>query len=182
MAYVKQFPGERADAIFSLHTGSKYYAVIGSSRKSTEFHSIRDVTTPTSPKTVATRNGVENGISAWAKNEGAERLAIVSDGMVRVYDYSAFVSGSNAVTSLSPSGGKSFKDVAFDDDGRLWAVESGSTISNNVLWSLTPQGSGYTQQQYNVYGVPMSATIVDARNAPAIREKFIQQRAAGAGR
>ncbi len=163
----QQTNGEVApERLFGLRVGAKYYAIISESQRDESKLAVYDVTAPASPRMVASRIGVDAGIVAWDRHDDTQRLAVVtSDYRLLVYDYSDFVSTglTSPVASYSPStGNRSFSDVAFDEDGRIWATEKTASPDNNQLWRLTPSGNGYTQAKFDVYGMAMVPTVVHA--------------------
>jgi PKD repeat protein len=163
----QQTNGEVApERLFGLHVGAKYYVVISESQRDESKLAVYDVTAPASPRMVTSRMGVEAGIVAWDRHDDTQRLAVItSDYRLLVYDYADFVSTglTSPVASYSPStGNRSFSDVAFDEDGRIWATEKTASPDNNQLWRLTPSGGGYTQDKFDVYGMAMVPTVVHA--------------------
>lgn len=171
--YVFQIADEeltvRPEAILSLKVGSKYYVVGSERNRANSVMDIRDVTTLTRgvvPRQVATRKGYSAGMMAWDKHDQSQRVAIVTaDFQLHVYDYADFVAAGNPVpvASYAPSSGRSFSDVTFDEDGRIWAVEKASSAAPSTqLWRLSPAGSGYTKATYDEYGMPFAPTVVHA--------------------
>ncbi|HYK06030.1 MAG TPA: PKD domain-containing protein [Thermoanaerobaculia bacterium] len=171
--YVFQIADEeltvRPEAILSLKVGSKYY-VIGSERnRANSVMDIRDVTTLTPgviPRQVATRKGYSAGVMAWDKHDQTQRVAIVTaDLQLHVYDYADFVASGTPVpvASYAPSSGRTFSDVTFDEEGRVWAVEKApSAATGTQIWRLAPAGSGYTKSTYDEYGMGFAPTVVHA--------------------
>lgn len=149
-------------ATFSLKSGSKYYVVVATPK---ETH-IHDVTSPEVrpaanawiPPRVAARAGTTAGVMAWTKHHDSRRLAVIhGDGVLRVYDYSAFVSGGAPLAEHTPPSGRSFRGMSFDESGRLWVAEFSSVPSaGNAIWKLSPTGNSYAKQTFTVYTSPMS--------------------------
>ena len=166
LAFVAQVKSSSVDAqrLFTLKSGAKYYAVISSYGRTSEGTQIYDMTTPSAPTPYALRKGLEHGIQAFARHEASHRLAIVStDGKLRIYDYSAFLTNGNPVAEFSPSSGsKKFADVAIDESGRVWAVESAKNLASNVIRRFTPSGSSYTSADFDVYGQTTTPVQVSA--------------------
>jgi hypothetical protein len=130
------------EEVISLKVGNTYYVVLSDGRTALIF----DVTDPTKPKLTATRPDKQYGILSHAKHDASKRFAqIGADGVLRVFDYSAFVtSGANAVDveHFSPPSGK-WTSCSFDEAGNLWLVGAVSQF-----WRLTPSGSGYGRTQF----------------------------------
>jgi PKD repeat protein len=151
------------DSMVVLATGNRYYAVVSTNTKSSAGSVIYDVTTPAAPDQLAIRKGVEHGMLTWAKSDRAKRLAyITADGRLRVYDYAGFVSGAAPLAEYGPNSGHKLNDLSFDEGGRLWVAEGSNSVTNNVLWRLTPSGAGYTKSELDVYGAPFSPERIDA--------------------
>lgn len=143
-----------ADSIFSLKSGAKYYAVISTAKnKQTQIYDVTAATPGFTPSFVANRDNVVAGIRMWAKDEDSKRLALVNtDGKLRIYDYSAYITGGAAVAEYTASSGRSFGAISFDESGRLWAAESSApAAAGNLLWRLSPSGAGYAKQTFDVY-------------------------------
>lgn len=138
------------NAVISLKVGTKYYAIASTATSSSGKTKIFEVTTPANPVLRVTREGRQWGIISWTKNDELQRLVIAcSDTKLRVFDYTAFIAGGAPIAEYAPSAGnRKFPDAAIDDNGRIWAVETGS----NLLWRLTPSGNSYTKSTLNVYG------------------------------
>jgi WD40 repeat protein len=127
---------------------------------------VYDVSDNRAPKLLSTRNGKPNGIIVWARNDAAKRLAVVnSDQMLRIYDYAAFLDGGAPLVELTPATKKTFRDLKFDENGTLWAVESGgSPATGNKLWQVTPSGTTYKPVPLDVYGTAFAPERIAARN------------------
>jgi hypothetical protein len=178
MQFVQQVQNtpHAVNTVFSLKVGDKYYAVVSQNVASAGKHTIYDVTqvpvagglpVVASRPVVKTRRPVWNpiwprtssGIVAWAKYDATERLAILDTaGHVRIFDYWSFVHGFGPRADYAPSStAKAFADMAFDESGTLWIAE-GPTIRNsaqptqNVLYRVSANGSGYTKDTVDVYG------------------------------
>jgi PKD repeat protein len=155
--------------LFGLHVGSKYYVVISEPQRGDSKLAVHDVTSPAEgvvPRIVASRTGIEAGIVAWDRHDDTQRLAVITaDYHLHVYDYADFVApgGAAPIASYSPSSSnRTFSDVSFDEDGRVWATEKTASPDTNLLWRLSPSGNGYTQATFNVYGTSMVPTVVHA--------------------
>jgi PKD repeat protein len=145
--------GQIARSIIALKVGANYYAVISETISGAEGAQVYDATTASAPFPVAgVRKGRAHGIKAWAKYDDGSRLAIVhTDGRLAVYDYSGYVNNGVSVAQFTPSAGKAFTTVSFDETGRIWAAESNGTPGKNELWKLTPSGSSYSTTKLDVY-------------------------------
>ena len=144
--------GIPSEAITVLKVGAKYYAVISSANQ--ERRIVWDVTDPASPIKGSILQGKEWGVLTWAKHDQSQRIAIVAqDRNLYIFDYNDYVGGRAPVATYAPRSGKPFKDIAFDESGRLWVAES-QNRTPNLLWRLTPSGSGYTKDLLDVYGAP----------------------------
>ena len=159
----------KAQTLFSLRVGTKYYVVISENQRDESKLAVHDVTSPVTgavPRIAASRIGTEAGIVAWAKDDENQRLAIItSDYRLHIFDYADFVAPGSAqpIASYSASAaGRTFSDVSFDEDGRLWATEKTASPANNLLWSFTPSGNGYSSATFNVLGTPMAPTVIHA--------------------
>jgi PKD repeat protein len=158
----------KPETLFSLHSGSKYYMVSSETQRDESKLAVYDVTTPTAgavPRVVASRTGFEAGIISWDKHDASQRLAVITaDFKLHIFDYAEFVSAGTPtpIVSYSATTGRSFSDVSFDEDGRLWATEKTASPGANSLWRLSPSGNGYIQQTYDIYGTSIAPTVVHA--------------------
>jgi PKD repeat protein len=148
--------------IFSLKANNRYY-VITSDTGATK-HMRWDVTDVTNPSLVTTRTGSIHGIGAWSKYDAGSRLAYVGgDGLVHIWSYSEFVGGGSEIISFAPSNGKRILDIAFDESGTLWVAESDyPKTGTNVLAKISPSGSTYVRQTFDVYGKRFSPQFIAA--------------------
>ncbi len=148
--------------LISIHSGSQYYAIISDTGASR--HHRWNVTDPTAPVLGAMRVGSAYGIGAWSKYEAGQRLAYLGgDGLIHIWNYADFVGSGQEIISFAPSSGKRFLDVSFDENGNLWAAESDyPRAGNNVLVKVTPSGSTYTRQTFDVYGKKFSPQFISA--------------------
>jgi PKD repeat protein len=158
----------KPETLFSLHAGSKYYVVSSETQRDESKLAVYDVTTPQAgavPRVVASRTGFEAGIISWDKHDASQRLAVITaDFKLHIFDYAEFVSAGTPtpVASYTATAGRSFSDVSFDKDGRLWATEKTASPGANSLWRLSPVGNGYIQQTYDIYGTTIAPTVVHA--------------------
>lgn len=142
---------EAIKSLFSLRNGSSYHV----------YHSngldramLYDVTTAASPLFSATRNGSNKAFKAWSKYETGQRVALLNiDGHARIYSYAGLIAGAEPLADLTPSAGKFFADLSFDDDGNLWLAESTNSVSTNFLRKETPSDDAYTTTLFDVYGL-----------------------------
>jgi PKD repeat protein len=153
--------------VISLKSGARYYAVISNSFSPTKT-AIYDVTNPSAPQNPRVRNGAENGISTWDKSDDAGLLAVLNgDGKVRIYDYDSYVVGTGPapLETVSASSGKYLRSPSFDDQGNLYILEGDIRgASNNVLWKLRRNGSGFTKTALSPYPGAFNAKFMHAAN------------------
>lgn len=96
---------------------------------------VYNVNEPARPRVTSARKGRENAIITWAKDERTRRVAVVNGASeLRVYGYDAMITGGAPLYKFSPAPRKTFRDVVFDENGTLWAVEA------YRLWQITPDG------------------------------------------
>ncbi|HEX2832920.1 MAG TPA: PKD domain-containing protein [Thermoanaerobaculia bacterium] len=145
--------------IISIKSGSRYYVLV--SDTSASKHMRWDVTDVTSP-TAVTRTGTSFGFGAWSKYDAGSRLAYVGgDGLVHIWDYAELVSGGSEIISFAPTAGKDILDLGFDETGNLWVAESDyPKAGNNVLVKISPSGSTYVRQTFDVYGKKFSPQFI----------------------
>lgn len=138
--------------IFSIKANSRYYAFIGNPNSPTQLAAY-DVTTASTPTSLAMRSGAVNGVIQWAKNDDASVVALVNgDGKLRIYGYNAFVSNGAALDVVTASAGKYFKNPTFDDQGNLWILESSKDPSpGQKILKFTPSGASYTMSTFTPY-------------------------------
>lgn len=141
-----QYPNTQADpsgvtpnSILAIPSGGRYYAVIaGSSNSSAVF----DVTVPAAPLYLAKYPGTSKAILRYDRSDAHQRVAYVdATRNLQVYSYDALVSGGAPMASEAKSDG-GFRDVAIDDAGNIWAIES------TRLVKLTPSGGGFVTTSY----------------------------------
>ena len=132
--------GVGPDSIVAMKVGPKYYAVTATQN---DREAVWDVTDPSSPKLLLTRNAQTFGIRRFDRNDARQHVAIVTGKTrrLRVYDYGEFVRSRNPVPVYENSG--VFADVSYDESGNLWAAEG-----KNRVWKLTPTTLGYTATAY----------------------------------
>lgn len=156
LPFVAQLQQQDSDSIFAFRSGTMYYAAVSKTARDQSTLTLFDVTIPASPVIAATRLGQSHAVQVWAKDDTNERLALVGvDGVLHIHSYSGFVAGESALATLTPPTGKTFADVTFDEAGNVWAAEasiSGSSVTTNPLWKLTPAGTGYIATSFDVYG------------------------------
>jgi len=160
MTFVSQTDaGIEPNAVISIKSGNRYYAIIATAANSNSAKQIvYDTTNPASPVKGVTRTGKHWGVSSWTKNDELERIAIISpDGVLRIYSYSSLVSGT-PIAEFSPQGSAKYLDAAIDETGRIWVAETNS----NVLVRISPNGSGYTRTTHSVYGGPFAPLKIAA--------------------
>jgi hypothetical protein len=136
--------------MLSLQNGANYY-VYGSDG---EFEAkLYDVTTAAIPALDGTRSGSTKAFTAWSKYEAGQRVALINfDGHARIYNHADLIANGTPLADLTPSAGKIFIDLSFDEDGNLWLAESTWSTSSNLLRKATPSGETYTTATFNVYG------------------------------
>ncbi len=135
--------------LFSLKSGPSYFVYYSDFNNT----ALYDVTTAASPALATTRSGSSKAFRAWSKYEAGQRVALINlDGHARVYTYADLIAGAAPLADLTPSAGKSFQDLSFDDAGNLWLAEGSGGVSFNVLREAIPSGGGYTTTTFNVYG------------------------------
>lgn len=138
-----------ANDLFSLNSGPSYFVYYSDSQNT----ALYDVTTAASPVVATMRSGSSNAFRAWSKYEAGQRVALINmDGHARVYTYADLIAGAAPLADLTPSAGKSFQDLSFDDAGNLWLAEGSGGVSFNVLREAIPSGGGYTTTTFDVYG------------------------------
>jgi hypothetical protein len=111
--------------IIALRSGSKYFAVVSDSFSATKT-AIYDVTNPAAPGAARVRSGAANGISAWAKSNDGQFLAVLNgDAKLRVYTADAYVQGTtpSPILTLAATTGKFLRAPSFDDEGNLYVLE-----------------------------------------------------------
>lgn len=101
------------------------------------------------PSYVSTRKPTSK-IMKWAKDDDARVLALADEaGVLRLYEYDDFIGNREPMLVVNPTNDLVIKDMAFDDNGVLWAIESDSRprrpLSNLLIRKFTPNGSGYTE-------------------------------------
>ncbi len=131
--------GVSAQSILVVPSGGKYYAVIaGASNRSAVF----DVTNPSAPLHLSTYPGADKAIIRYDRSDAFQRVAYVDGARnLQVYSYSDLVSGGTAILSVAKSSG-GFQDLAFDEAGNIWAIESSRLVK------LAPAGGGYFATSY----------------------------------
>jgi len=187
MQFVQQVQNtpHAANTLFSLKVGDKYYAVVSQNVATAGKHTVYDVTQVpvagglpvVASRPAKTRRPVWNpvwartssGILAWAKYDASERLAVLDTaGHVRIFDYWSFVHGFGPRADYVPSSSaKAFAGLAFDEAGTLWIAEGPSLrnsgqATQNVLYRVSPNGSGYTKDTIDVYGGPFAPQKISA--------------------
>ena len=137
--------------LFSIRNGSSYYVYHSNAA---DRATLWDVTTAASPVFGAMRSGSTKAFKAWSKYEASQRVALLNfDGHVRVYNNADLVANAAPLADLTPSAGKFFADLSFDDDGNLWLAESTNSTTINLLRKATPAGDVYTTTTFDVYGL-----------------------------
>jgi hypothetical protein len=139
------------EEVISLKVGNSYYVVLSDGR----FALIYDATDPANPKLMATPPGRKDGIIVSAKHDASAQLSwIAADGILYTADYGVFVGvKTGSIGRLPRPDAKKWKDVAFTENGALWAVESGPAgpaDTSSKLIEVTKQKS------HDVYGGPFS--------------------------
>ena len=139
--------------LFTLKAGpsapasSKYHVFFTDKAKLDYVHF--NATNPAAP-TVVSKRKPSSRIVSWAKDDDARVLALLDQaGVLRLYDYDAFIANREPMMTVEPTSAPIIKDMAFDDSGVLWAIESDdkqrSPMNNLVIRKLKPSGSGYTE-------------------------------------
>jgi PKD repeat protein len=167
--FVMQNPDPpQAEALFSLHVGSRYYLAIVNNDKDSSRTTLYDVTAPTSamPRIVSGRTGYDAGVVKWEKHDATQRLAILTpDSRLVIYDYAAYVGSGTPqpLATYTPDAGHQFADVSFDEDGRLWVAQRTSfPDAHSPLWKLSPSGTNYVKQTFDPYGTSIVPSVVQA--------------------
>jgi hypothetical protein len=75
-----------------------------------------------------------------------------SDDSILVYSYAALAANTAPQLAQAPAEGRVFMDVAFDEDGTLWVLETPSTATtySTVLWKFTAGPLGYQAETWPV--------------------------------
>jgi hypothetical protein len=128
--------------LFTMKVGQSYYAYVSSSLEAR----LYDVTDTAQPVLASKRAANRRVYRGWSKHDASGRVAFVnSENAILVYSYADLAAGGAPQLTHTPVEGRVFMDVAFDEDGTLWAVETPSTTTTyaTVLWKFTagPLGS-----------------------------------------
>jgi hypothetical protein len=164
------------NSVLFMKVGAIPYAVISANVASESAISLvfYDTSNRSKPKLnqELSRKGKANSIISWARFDPAKRVATVTkDRKLRIHAYDAFVAGGPSLVDVVPNGpavpiatSKTFKDLSFDENGTLWAIESGaSPQTGNKLWQFTPTASGYTEKQHDIFGTAFAPLKIAAR-------------------
>ncbi|HYI13363.1 MAG TPA: hypothetical protein VEK57_30225 [Thermoanaerobaculia bacterium] len=157
------------NSVLFMKVGKIPFAVLSATVASANATSLvfYDTSNRSKPKLIATasRKGKANSIIFWARFEPGKRVATVTaDKRLLIHTYDAFVAGGAALVDVPSAARKTFRDLSFDENGTLWAIESGgSPAAGNKLWQFTPTATGYTQKQHDVFGTPFAPEKIAAR-------------------
>lgn len=102
------------------------------------------------PTHVSTRRPADSSkLMKWAKSDEERTLALLNEaGVLRLYDYDAFINNGAPFMEVNPSSDRVIRDIFFDADGTLWAIESAKKLRtpvSNVIRKFKPVGSGYNE-------------------------------------
>jgi PKD repeat protein len=109
-----------------------------------------NATNVTDPSSLGTRRPSDNSkLMRWAKNDDERVLALLNEaGVLRLYDYDTFIANGSPFLEVNPSSDRVIRDISFDQDGVLWAIESAKKLRtpvSNVIRKFKPVGSGYNE-------------------------------------
>ncbi|HEU4886873.1 MAG TPA: PKD domain-containing protein [Thermoanaerobaculia bacterium] len=126
---------------------SKYHVFIADESKAGLVHF--NATNASDPSYVTTRTPASKFVK-WAKDDSERVLALLdNDGVLRLYDYDDFIGNREPLLVVNPTSGLVMKDLAFDESGVLWAIESDPRprrpLSNLLIRKFKPVGSGYNE-------------------------------------
>ncbi|MFL6246519.1 MAG: PKD domain-containing protein [Thermoanaerobaculia bacterium] len=139
--------------LFVLKTGSgssaKYNVFVGGtdSTKLVQFNA----TNASAPSRVSTRLLTSDmKVLKWAKDDEAGVVALATaSGVLQFYTYDDLVANRPPFLEVNPSSNRIIKDMAFDESGVLWAVESDrkdfTAVANPLVRRFKRSGSGYTE-------------------------------------
>jgi hypothetical protein len=134
------------DSIVSVRVGSRYFAVIAGL---SDGAAVFDVTDAARPQLVTSREGGELAMRRYDRSDAAQRVAYIdSTGRLHVIAYANLTRGERPLASFTGRGG-AFADVAFDEEGNIWAAENSR---DSRLWKLTPSGAGYAAAEFTPFG------------------------------
>lgn len=135
--------------LFTMKVGQSYYAYVSSSLEAR----LYDVTDAAQPVLLSKRPANRRVFRGWAKHDASGRVAFVnSENALLVYSYAGLAGNGAPLLAQAPVAGRAFMDVAFDEDGTLWAVEapSSTTTWSTVLWRFTAGPLGYQAETWPV--------------------------------
>lgn len=152
-------------AIMVMKSGAKYYVAISDANAGAV--ALFDATSPATTVPLRSdnqgyaipRQGAQWGIRVWAKNTSGDHIAYVGgDNKLYIFEPGDYIAGGSPIKTLTPSAGRKFRDIDYDESGNLWIAEGiESAPVTNVLRRLTPSGAGYTESTpFNVYGEAFS--------------------------
>ena len=147
--------------LFTMKVGQSYYAYVSSQLEAR----LYDVTDAAQPALVSKRAANRRVYRGWAKHDASGRVAFVNnENAILVYSYAGLAGTGAPQLAQAPAAGRVFMDVAFDDDGTLWAVEtpSDTTDSSTVLWRFTATPLGYEAATWPVDTGLFHATVINA--------------------
>lgn len=147
-------------SLLTLRSGEFYYSYTSSGTSTARLY---DVTASATPQLLGTRSGTSAAFAAWSRYEAGQWVALLClDGHVRVYTYAALIGNTAPVADVTPTAGRFFADLSFDDGGELWLAESTNASTTNLLYRLTASGGGYTTTTYDLYGTPFMPRKIHA--------------------
>jgi hypothetical protein len=147
--------------LFTMKVEQSYYAYVSSQFEAR----LYDVTDAAQPELVSKRAANRRVVRGWAKHDASERVAFVnSENAILIYSYAALAGSGAPQLTQAPAAGRVFMDVAFDEDGTLWAVEtpSDTTTYSTVLWRFTLTPLGYQAETWPVDTGLFHATVINA--------------------
>jgi PKD repeat protein len=108
-----------------------------------------NATNVTAPSYLGTRTPTSK-IVRWAKDDENRVLALADEaGVLRLYDYDDFIGNREPMMVINPTSGLAIRDMAFDETGVLWAMESDPRprrpVNNLLIRKLKPSGSSFSE-------------------------------------
>jgi PKD repeat protein len=131
--------------LFTLKSGTSYYTFVCDDRGTSPL-SKWNTTNPANPISEGVRKGKDVSVTAWAKDDNARVVAIVNQNHVlQLFDYDTYIAGGSAILTVNPLADRTFRDMAFDEKGTLWAVEAALSANPgpNVIHRIARSGSSY---------------------------------------
>jgi hypothetical protein len=144
--------------LFTMKVGQSYYAFVSTQRAAR----LYDVTDAAQPLLVSTRDDAQRVDRGWSKHDASGRVAIVNaEQQIVVYSYAGLVEDDAPLFIHAAPTGRGFTDVAFDEEGNLWAVESPTVAAYSTnLWKFA--AGTYESHLWPVDTASFYGTIVHA--------------------